>query len=80
MTYFVYIVKCKDKSLYVGYTTDITKRIKAHNESKAGAKYTKTRRPVILVHKEKYMSLSKALKREHEIKSWTRVEKLRLIS
>ncbi len=80
MLYYVYIVKCKDKSLYVGYTTNISKRVATHNTSKHGAKYTKARRPVVLVHSEKYRTLSRALKREIEIKSWTRGEKLKLIS
>jgi putative endonuclease len=79
MAYFVYILRCKDKSLYAGYTTDIKKRLAAHNNSKHGARYTKTRRPVVLVYSEKYRILGKALKREHEIKSWTRVQKLALI-
>jgi len=80
MSYVVYILRCKDKTLYVGYTNDIQKRIVAHNNSKSGAHYTKTRRPVALVHQEKYKTLSRALKREHEIKSWKRAEKLKLIS
>ena len=79
MSYYVYILKCRDKSLYVGYTTDIKKRVLAHNMSKRGAKYTKARRPVVLVHSEKYRSLSRALKREYEIKSWARSKKLDLI-
>ncbi len=80
MRYYVYIVRCKDKSLYVGYTTNIAKRIEAHNSSKRGAKYTKSRRPVVIVHTEMFKSLSKALKREHEIKSWPRKAKLDLIA
>ena len=80
MLYYVYILKCKDKSLYVGYTTNISKRLEAHNTSKRGAKYTKARRPVVLVHTERYRTLSKALKREIEIKGWTRKDKLKLIS
>ena len=80
MAYFVYMLRCKDGSLYVGYTTDVRKRLAAHNTSKRGARYTKSRRPVALVYSEKYRTLSKALRREAEIKSWTRKEKLKLVS
>ena len=78
--YYVYILECADKSLYTGYTTDLKKRLKDHNESKSGARYTKSRRPVILKYSEKTGSLSKALKREAEIKSWTRKAKLAFIN
>jgi len=78
--YFVYIVECADKTLYTGYTTDLEKRIKNHNESKVGAKYTKARRPVRLKYSEKLATLSKALKREIEIKNLTRKEKINLIN
>lgn len=79
MPYFVYILECKDGSLYTGYTTDLEKRLKAHNESKSGAKYTKTRRPVKLKYFEKFRKLGLALKREYKIKQLTREEKLELI-
>jgi len=77
--YFVYIVECADKTLYTGYTTDLDKRLKNHNESKVGAKYTKARRPVVLKYSEKLPTLSEALKREAKIKNLTRKEKLELI-
>lgn len=76
--YYVYIIKCRDKSLYTGITTDITRRIKEHNAKKGGA-YTRTRLPVKLLYKEAHPSKSRALIREHEIKSWTRKDKLALI-
>lgn len=75
MAYYVYLVKCSDNTLYCGYTTDIEKRIKAHNEGKTGAKYTKTRRPVVLVHKEQFQTLSDALKREYAIKKLSTKQK-----
>ena len=78
--YFVYILECADKSLYVGYTTNIEKRVKTHNESKQGAHYTKIRRPVTLKYVETHKTLSEALKRELEIKKWPRKEKIRLIN
>jgi len=77
--YFTYILECRDKTLYVGYTTDLDKRLVAHNTSKTGAHYTKIRRPVKLVYSEKFKTLSEALKREHEIKSWSREKKIDLI-
>jgi putative endonuclease len=80
MPYFVYILECKGGSLYTGYTTDLDKRVRAHNESKAGAKYTKTRRPVELKYFERFRKLGLALKREYEIKQLTREEKLELIN
>lgn len=79
MNYFVYILKCFDKTLYTGITNNLEKRLIAHNELKSGAHYTKIRRPVKLVYFEKYNSKSKALKRELEIKELTRLEKIKLI-
>lgn len=78
-SYFVYILECNDKTLYIGYTTDIEKRVIAHNTAKSGAKYTKARRPVVLKYSEKHSSLSAALKREHVLKKLPREEKLKLI-
>lgn len=77
--HYVYIVKCKDKSLYTGWTTDVEKRLKAHNSGK-GAKYTKSRRPVTLVHQEEFETKGEALRREMAIKQLTRSAKLKLIA
>lgn len=77
--FYVYILQCADKTLYTGRTNDIGKRVRIHNESKRGAKYTRTRRPVILLYKERFRTLSKALKREYAIKQLTRKDKLALI-
>jgi len=77
--WFVYILRCKDKSLYTGVTNDLDKRVLAHNESPAGAKYTKGRRPVVLVYKEAITNRSEAQKREAEIKNLSRKDKLVLI-
>ena len=79
MSYFVYILECADKTLYVGCTNNLKKRLKQHNESKAGAHYTKIRRPVKLVCSEKFKTLAQARRREAEIKSWSREEKLNLV-
>ncbi|MEK7067134.1 MAG: GIY-YIG nuclease family protein [Patescibacteria group bacterium] len=79
MNYFVYILKCADDTLYVGSTNDLAKRIIQHNTAKAGAHYTKIRRPVELVYSETVETLSRALKREAEIKLWRRDKKIKLI-
>ncbi|WP_180546947.1 GIY-YIG nuclease family protein [Staphylococcus haemolyticus] len=72
--HYVYIVKCKDDSLYTGYTTNVEARIATHNAGK-GAKYTKVRRPVVLVYQEMFDSKSEAMRREYEIKTLTRQQK-----
>ena len=77
-SHFVYIVRCSDNSLYTGYTNNIEARINKHNAGK-GAKYTKIRRPVELVYQEMYETKSEALRREYEIKTFTRQRKLKLI-
>lgn len=79
MPYYVYILECADKSLYTGSTNDLQKRLKAHNESKTGARYTKSRRPVKLVYAEEYRTKPQALSREAEIKQLTREQKLLLL-
>lgn len=78
MHYFVYIVECADKSLYVGFTNDLERRVKQHNESKRGAHYTKIRRPVVLRYFEKFKTSNAAKKREYKIKQYKRIEKLNL--
>ena len=78
--YTVYILKCNDNSLYVGCTNNLEERIKEHNQLKSGAHYTKIRRPVVLVHTERFETLSGARKREAEIKKWRKEKKLRLIT
>jgi|GEM_PF-519773 len=79
MTYYVYILKCADDTYYVGSTNDLEGRIAKHNQTKAGAKYTRSRRPVELVFSEQYQTKSEALKREAEIKSYRRGQKQDLI-
>lgn len=80
MIHFVYILECADQSLYVGCTNNLEKRLKEHNGSKRGAHYTKTRRPVTLSYHETFSTLREALRREAEIKSWQRKQKLALIA
>lgn len=77
--HYVYIVKCNDNTLYTGYTVDLARRIKEHNEGR-GAKYTRGRLPVKLKYFEEYGVKSRAMKREYEIKQLTRPQKDDLIS
>jgi len=77
---FVYILECADKTLYVGCTNNLEKRLREHNGAKSGAHYTKIRRPVILKHSEKFRSLARARAREAQIKRWSRNEKLAFLS
>ena len=79
-THFVYILECKDKTLYVGSTNDLERRLYQHNNLKSGAHYTKIRRPVVLKYSEKVSSFSEARRREAEIKRLSRVEKISLLS
>lgn len=79
MDHFVYILKCADDTLYVGSTNDLAKRVAQHNTAKAGAHYTKIRRPVVLVYSEVVKTLIKARRREAEIKNWNREKKIALI-
>lgn len=76
---YVYILKCRDNTLYTGWTNNLEKRINVHNSGK-GAKYTKSRLPAILVYSEEFKTKEEALKREAEIKKLKRSEKLKLIS
>ncbi|MEX0933391.1 MAG: GIY-YIG nuclease family protein [Candidatus Paceibacterota bacterium] len=80
MPYFVYIVECSDSTLYTGSTNDIKKRVRAHNTEGVGAKYTRSRKPVTLVYAEKLRDVGAALKRECEVKKFTRKKKLELIA
>jgi putative endonuclease len=79
MSYYVYILKCADDSLYTGIATDLEKRVEEHNGvRKGGAKYTRAHRPVRLVYSKKCKTRSEALKREHAIKQMPRTEKMKL--
>jgi putative endonuclease len=78
--YFTYILECADKSLYVGCTNNLERRLDQHNNSKWGAHYTKTRRPVILRYSENFDTLKEARKRETEIKGWRREKKEKLLN
>jgi putative endonuclease len=76
--YFVYILKCKDSSLYTGITTDLKRRFAEHKAGKGGH-YTRSRGVLKVVYSEKRRNRSMASKREAEIKSWDRTRKIALI-
>lgn len=78
-SWYLYILRCKDNTLYTGITTDVEKRLESHRSGK-GAKYTRGRMPLELVYREVCESHSDALKRELEVKSLTRQEKEKLIA
>ena len=75
---YVYILKCADGTLYTGWTNDLEKRLKAHNDG-TGSKYTRARLPVALVYFEEYEDKREAMSREWHIKRLTRTQKLKLI-
>ena len=77
--YHVYILKCADKTLYTGITTDLDRRLMEHNTSKKGAKYTSARRPVEIIYSKRFKNRSKASKEEARIKKLTKAEKLSMI-
>ena len=78
-SWFVYIVECRDKTLYTGIAKDLNRRIQEHNDGK-GAKYTAGRRPVRLLYSESAASQGAALSREYEIKKLKRQEKRQLVT
>ena len=80
-TWYVYVLRCADNSLYTGITLDVNKRLDEHNGiEKNGAKYTHARRPVQLVYQEPSSSRSEACKRECAIKNLKKIQKEHLIS
>lgn len=76
--WYLYILRCKDDTLYTGITTDVEKRLEAHRSGK-GAKYTRGRSPLTLVYRETCGTHSEALKRELAVKAMSREEKQKLI-
>ncbi len=78
MSWYVYIIQCKDSKLYTGITNNLKRRIKAHNNG-SGCRFTKCRRPVKLLHSEECLSRPEALSREAGIKRLSREKKLQLI-
>ena len=76
---YTYILLCADKSLYTGWTKDLTRRLQQHQAGKA-SKYTRARLPVKLVYKEELLSQKEAMQREYQIKQLTRSQKQTLIA
>ncbi|MBI5553826.1 MAG: GIY-YIG nuclease family protein [Candidatus Diapherotrites archaeon] len=76
--HFVYLLQCRDGTLYCGYTHNLQKRLQAHQEGK-GAKYTRGRRPLKLVYSKKFLSRPAAMRREAQIKRLSRAQKKALI-
>lgn len=79
MSWYVYMVRCSDNSLYTGITTDLDRRVSEHN-AKVGAKYTRARTPVVLVYSEPAADRSSASKREYAIKQLSKSEKEKMVS
>jgi len=77
-TYYTYIARCADNSLYTGYCINLKEREQKHN-SGTGAKYTRSRRPIKIIYFEKFSSRNMAMKREIEIKKWQKNKKEKLI-
>ena len=77
--YLLYILQCSDNTFYTGITTNLDRRVKEHNQSKMGAKYTKARRPVKLVYSKEFINRSEASIEEFIIKKLSRLEKTKLI-
>lgn len=75
----VYVVHCADDTLYTGYTTDVERRVRIHNQGK-GARYTRARLPVVLVHTESYVTKAEAMRREYALKRLTRKQKQEIIN
>ncbi len=78
MSHYVYIVQCNDGSYYVGQATNVEERVDGHNAGR-GCEYTRTRRPVVLAHKEEFITKSDATRRERQLKTWSRSKKEALI-
>ena len=78
MRHVVYVLECSDGTFYTGYTTDLERRVREHDAGE-GAKYTRGRTPVEVVHVERYDSRSAAMTREHEIKQLSRPAKEDLV-
>ena len=77
--YYLYLLRCADQTLYTGITVDLKRRVEEHNTSSLGAKYTRARRPVIMVYSEQFTNRSEASKAERLMKKLSHQKKLALI-
>lgn len=75
----MYMVQCRDQTLYTGYTTNLSRRIHEHNTSPKGAKYTRVRRPVRLVYAKAFLTRQAACQYEYQLKTLTRKQKQEII-
>ncbi|HPL93264.1 MAG TPA: GIY-YIG nuclease family protein [bacterium] len=73
--YYLYLLQCADGTFYTGITVDLERRLKEHNESKLGAKYTRARRPVKLLYSRRFKNRSTASKAEYALKQLSHQEK-----
>ena len=78
--WYLYVLRCSDQSLYTGVTTDLDRRLREHNKTKRGAKYTRSRRPVNLVWSKEYPNRSAAQSAEYQFKKLLHKQKLEIIS
>lgn len=76
--WFVYVLLCEDSSLYTGVSNDLEKRFLDHKNGKGGH-YTRSHKPIKIIYSEQLSTQSEALKRESEIKSWSREQKIRIL-
>ncbi len=79
MLWYLYVLRCNDDTLYTGITTDIDRRVKEHNTSSKGARYTRSRRPVSVVYSTEFSDRSSAQKAEISFKKMSRLKKLNVI-
>ena len=77
--WFLYIIKCEDGSFYTGITTNLKRRFFEHSRKKGG-KYTSSHKPLAIIHQEIYFTRSEALKRESQIKGWSRQQKIDILN
>ena len=78
MPFYFYLARCSDDSLYSGSCKDIQEREDMHNSGK-GAKYTRAHRPVKIIYSETFKTLSEAMKREAQVKTWSKINKEKLV-
>jgi len=78
-SHYFYVLECADSSYYAGYTNDLQKRLEAHNAGK-GAKYTRARGPVQMIHYEEFDTKPEAMKAEYAFKQLTKAKKIRYIA
>lgn len=76
--WFVYILQCVDGSLYTGYSNDLRQRFEDHKNGKGGH-YTRSHKPSKIIYKEKFATKGQALKREYEIKKWSKEKKVKVL-